>query len=91
MYPLDSAAFIARTVSSDVTDSPAHSSSLKFVPMHVAIAQLLPKVDVLSCSLRGRKNIFNKGLKRDMTFPVIPNIFHGSTFIIPMKLSVFVN
>ena len=35
VYPLDSAAFIARTVSSDVTDSPAHSSSLKFVPMHV--------------------------------------------------------
>ena len=52
---------------------------------------LFTKVDVLSHSLRRRKNIFNKGLKRDMTFPMIPNIFHGSTFIILMKLSVFVN
>ena len=38
VYPLDSAAFIARTASSDVTDSPAHSSSLKFVPMYSPIA-----------------------------------------------------
>ena len=39
VYPLDSAAFIVHTASSDVTDSPACSSSLEFVPMYSHIAR----------------------------------------------------
>ena len=38
VYPLDSAAFVARTAASDPNDSPLPSSSLKFVPMYSPIA-----------------------------------------------------
>ena len=84
VYPLDTAAFIVCTASSDITDSPAHSSSLEFVPMYSHIAPKSRRTQLFT----QKEEHFQQ---RDMTFPMIPNIFHGSTFIILMKLSIFVN
>ena len=88
VYPLDSAAFVARTAASDPNDSPLPSSSLKFVPMYSPIA---PKNRRAQSFTQEEKENFNKGMMRDMTSPMTLNTFHGSTFIILMKLSVFVN
>ena len=86
VYPLDSTVFIAHTAASDLTDSPLPSCSLKFVPMYSSIA---PKTRRARSFTQEEK--FQKSVKRDTTYPMTPNIFHGSTFIILMKLSVFVN
>ena len=61
------------------------SPSLKFVPLYSPIA---PKNRWAQSFTQKKKN-FNVDMKRDMTYPMIPRIFLGSTFII-LKWSVFV-